>query len=617
MEEIISQRFVFAEIIPYKNYCKISDRDLYVKNIKSSDTEEYFISDYSLTPTVEFNSLTSTVELNRRRPIFLKPKRKNRKTKYFHGNGEEEIIHIDYGTPKINTYNPFITTKERHIKKHYGNAFSEIRVQIIERSIRIKNNKITIKVYRRTKRRDLNWIYFKSSNIIHSITLDLSSGNFTTVNINNGVKIIRRNSFSQLNTMVSSNELFGLQPPGYLLRNNRDELINEFKSIFSEDKFSSAINQTLDFTFSNYSKDKRMFIKFFLNKFIELKKIKTPNDFEFLLVHFYPTEKFLKKNDRKLIASILDFFNIKSKITIKLLHKNPKIDIYTIVNLCKIFGCDYQKYIGNIDDDLILKNYSEVKGNNEILSKGFIGNIKFNFLIKDIEKDILLKLINSLPKDNFILDRKFIGLLIDHFNMINTVRTYDPDYILRAKNYNDLHIEHTELSKIITAINKGWVIEYNFNQEMVTEIEKPITVDIDMSDSEIPIIEHITFKPYLLKREEDYIEEGNFMHHCVASYSDKDRSVIVSIRNDDMSDRITCEFDCQTGICIQAKHFCNALPPGDMELALDKLKEKIKHYSRLGMLHSTEKKKVPVKINGVEIVPEIPHPIFNDHLFGN
>jgi hypothetical protein len=37
---------------------------------------------------------------------------------------------------------------------------------------------------------------------------------------------------------------------------------------------------------------------------------------------------------------------------------------------------------------------------------------------------------------------------------------------------------------------------------------------------------------------------------------------------------------------------------------LELLKEKIQKYARWGLLNWREKKKVPIKINGIEIVPE-------------
>jgi hypothetical protein len=172
---------------------------------------------------------------------------------------------------------------------------------------------------------------------------------------------------------------------------------------------------------------------------------------------------------------------------------------------------------------------------------------------------------------------------------------------MRARTYDEFNAEHMELSKMISFIKKGWVIEYYFNEKMVNEIEKPVKLKINLDNDEFG---EITFYPYILKREEEYDEEGRFMHHCVASYSDKDKSIIVSLRTKNKEDRVTCEFDCQTGTLIQARHFCNKQPPADMELAIEKLKNITKYYARIGMLHSTEKRKVPVKINGVEVTPE-------------
>jgi hypothetical protein len=51
-----------------------------------------------------------------------------------------------------------------------------------------------------------------------------------------------------------------------------------------------------------------------------------------------------------------------------------------------------------------------------------------------------------------------------------------------------------------------------------------------------------------------------------------------------------------------------------MELAVEQLKLKTKKYAKLGMLNNTEKKRVPVKINGIEIKKEVV-PIFPEHLF--
>ena len=618
MKEILSQRFVYAEIVPYKNYCKISDKENYLNDTKYHHTQTDFDKIMS---TDYYDGLKIVTKSNLTRSILLKPKRKNKKTKFFHSEVETPIL-VNYARHDITTYNPYTTTNDRHIKKHYGAPFSEIRVHTIDRSIRVRDNKITIKVYKQTRRRDLNWIYFRKSSTIRSVTLDLTTGNFTTADITNGVRRFRKNSFSNLEQLLTSGQIFGVSSSYSGLTGtvrNKEQVWGQLKNIFCDEEFSSAINSVLGFTYPNYTKNKGVFVELFVKKFVQLKNIKVPNDFEHLLKKYYPTEKFLKKNDRKLIASILDYFGIKSKITIKIIHNHPKMDFFILYNLCKLFGKDFQKYIGNIDErnfvDLydILSNSS--RHTTELLTKEHIINSGTKLIIREEDKDVLLKLINSFVNDKFSMDRNLVNLILDHFNMIEKVREHDYDYPFKARDYNQLHTEHTELSKIVSAIRKGWVIEYKFNEEMVTEIEKPITVSINLNETDNPIYEYITFKPYLLKREEEYIEEGNFMHHCVATYADKERSIIVSIRNDDMSDRVTCEFDCQTGICLQSRHFCNGEPPGDMVLAIDELKEKVKYYARMGMLHAKEKIKVPLMINGKEIKPELPQPSLRDYLF--
>jgi hypothetical protein len=358
-----------------------------------------------------------------------------------------------------------------------------------------------------------------------------------------------------------------------------------------------------------------------LERFVELKKIKVSNDYGIWIKKYYPTEKFLKKNDRKLIASILDMFQIKSKITIKIMHENNKIDIHALSRLCYFFGDNFSKYIGSIDSVHFMNSTYE-----DAIDIGF-PKFKFaqelkkeNFQITNIEKENIVKIINNLNNEirgyqrltnnkETLINHRFIGDLHDHFKMIDKLREFIPDLHLKSKNIDDFDKEHLELSKMIKFIKKGYVIEYQFVDKMVNDVELPIKVKINLNDDELNP-EWVTpeFYPYILKREEDYDEEGNFMHHCVASYSDKEKSIIVSVRTEDKKDRVTCEFDCQTGTLIQARHFCNKQPPADIELAVNILKEKTKHYARMGLLHSLDKKKVPVKINGVEIIPEVKEP---------
>ena len=450
------------------------------------------------------------------------------------------------------------------------------------------------------KERDVNSIYFKKSTSAKSFTFDLSTGNFTIGDVGKTSRF-RKNSFSELKNF-SEGRIFNVQPYSDIEHIKILPFLGEFDDV----EFSDKINRIFNFEDCNYSRTPYKFLENITKKFVEIKQIKVPNNYAELLYGLYPGQKFLNKNEKKLIASILDYFGIKSKITIKLLHKSANIEF--LVRICYLLGNDFSKYVGSIDEEIFL---TQSKGH-IITKQGLISLKKHNFYLTNIEKENLVKVLNSLVSSSEMKIGYFMGDVYDHFKMINTIRDYDPTICLKSKTIEDYNLEHRELGKMISAIRKGWVIEYVFNEKVVKDIEEPISVEIIVDENKT---ENITFYPYILKREEEYIEEGDFMHHCVASYSDKDKSIIVSIRTEDSSDRITCEFDCQTGRCVQSRHFCNAEPPGDMVLALEKLKVKVKKYSSLGLLHASEKRKVPLIINGVEITPEIKraHELFPEY----
>jgi hypothetical protein len=194
--------------------------------------------------------------------------------------------------------------------------------------------------------------------------------------------------------------------------------------------------------------------------------------------------------------------------------------------------------------------------------------------------------------------------------MIEKIRDYNPDCYMKAKTYEEFSTEHSELTKIIQAIKKGWVLEYQYDEKTIQNIEEPLDYIINVGTEDSPVfgtdlsMNGKKLYPHILKREEEYIEEGSFMHHCVASYADKDKSMIVSVRSEDESDRVTIEYDIQSGEPIQKRYFCNGIFPEYFKYPMVILDQKIKKQARWGLLNWKEKKKVPVKINGVEIGPE-------------
>jgi hypothetical protein len=109
------------------------------------------------------------------------------------------------------------------------------------------------------------------------------------------------------------------------------------------------------------------------------------------------------------------------------------------------------------------------------------------------------------------------------------------------------------------------------------------------------------YYPVLLKQEMEYSEEGSHMHHCVASYSNKEISIIVSLRADSVigSERVTNEFDVRDKTCTQSRYFCNQSPPEHFEDALNALKRRIGKYKY--PIKSIEKRVIPLTINGIDV----------------
>jgi hypothetical protein len=576
MEILFSQRHCIAAITPMKDYCPIDGFIEYNPKESLWDDIAHLINHYVIT-------LPAKLQKGKRRLNY-----------YYNNESVDDKVSL-YSCTSSNK--PFYTDKDRHIKAHYGNPYSHIEINLYERSITRKGDRITIKKYHQTKKRKINSIYFKKTTYIYSVTIDLNTGNFTTVITSktgrNTGKQFRTNSFQSLDVVL--NQIMS------------SEYVNNHLKIYNGDErdaYKKEVKRLLNL-------NDGALCNAIIAKFVELKKIKVPNDYMNLLATHYPTEKFLKKNGRKLVASVLDAIGIKSKITIKMLHDNIDTDLGTLYWFCNLLGDEYPKFINNIDCRLFDKPKSGMSPYVGIHYARMREKIK---PLNGKDKETLCFILNDFiaNADEYEKrDSNYVSLIDDHVSMMEKIRPYDADICMKAKTWKDFKEEHREFTNIISMIRKGWVTEYVFNPKMVSDIEKPLTIELS-SDGET-ITE--TFYPYILKREDDYSEEGKFMHHCVATYSDKDKSIIISVRTKDGSDRVTCEFTTQSGHMVQARHFCNQRPPEDMMLAIDQLKVKTLKYARLGLLNCMEKKKTQVKINGIEVPKPPVVPTLNEHLF--
>lgn len=625
-KELLKQRYNFAEIDAYMDYTRLKDKP---KNLMGStfnfdeyDTDD--ISDLDLLRKVLDNrppkSLVRSGGMSFSIPSRSDEKRKNTKFFYTSGDTGENI--------KLNNYfripETFITNKQRHIINHFGRALSNITLTTYERSIFLKGDKLTLKFTTFKKSRYINCRYFKKSSSNCGITFNLKTGDFVTYEGSKKTGRVRKNFFTHLYHMLDSTLLGkATKSVSHNMKDAtfkesirvRENLIKEFDDTTFYETLYHFFNTIEGFstTVPFYSSPKdcsEWLIQNIVALFVKIKGIKVPNDYYRLLTCCYPTKKFLEKNDNKLVAAVLDRVGVKSKQTIRLLHENPNLDLEVLYTLRRYFGDETSKILPNIDSR-IFNTDSQFKTPNLYQSVFSFLNFQKKLKTYDLsksEKYCLIKLLNEFAEQNGgttsnsmffkrdVLNQQ-MNQISDHFNMISQVSEYYPDTKMKAKTWSEFHSEHLELSKLQRTIKRGYIIEYIFDERLVDAIKEPIKTETE------------TFYPILLKQDIEYSEEGSHMHHCVASYSNKEISIIISLRKDDPfgSERVTNEFDVRDKSCLQSRYFCNAAPPENFIEPLEILKKRILEYK--GSIKSLEKKQVPLVINGKQVEPKVVEPL--------
>ena len=476
----------------------------------------------------------------------------------------------------------FITQDEETIKKYYGDQNYQVTSVLCERVARFEDNIFTLKINYFVKTRRKGKKYFSKRFKSEQLKFDLNKGNFLIhkaggISVKNkGTKFVT-NSLSGLRDFLEPS----LVSDFWTLRNmpflKKDEIpmSNQEMGVFIALVFGG-----------NWLTDYKDVINRIFLKFYELKKLKLPDvNGEGLLMCFYPTEKFFKKNDRKVVQSVLDIMGMKDKFTIKLLHKYPYMDLLSLKVLYDLFGGP--RYLSNLDSNIwdilnkrgLCMQFQPTNYNKYMTHR----NVDFNLL--DVEKSNLIKVLNKAHSVD-------IQFLIDHFSMIQKIRKYDSTVYMTSTTQGTMNEEHYRLSEMVSQIKKGYALSYEFDLKMVKNIETPITMN------------GVTYYPHILKSEGEYKEEGNFMKHCVASYYDKDESIIISIRSEDSSDRVTCEYEVKFGGNIQSKYFKNQAPPEHYNEVIRVISRKCSMWALSGKLKYTKQIKTPLIINGVQVKAE-------------
>jgi len=587
--EILKQRINFAYITLYKNYCPlvptIVEEPTFLKN------QMVFKTRNKLSPVnMDLNTIFGYFRIG--------PNNKKTKTKFYYS---DEVSNLTMVCANQKNNGVFFTTNDKHIRRHYMNPFAEITTNIIERVIRKTEDKLILKFYHRERTRTFNSKYFKTRTKIYTLSYSFKNGDITC-GISNTIpnkKSIRyrKNTFTELYNILNT-DLFKFRD----IRGGQDVIKSELNNRVFQETFlenlgegKEIINNLIsphdDSNMTDEIKQKIMELS--VDFLVKHKKIKTPNNYFNLLVEEYPGENFLKKNNRKLILSILDSYGVKSKIVNKIVHENPILSIPDFASFCHLFGPNYHKFITLLTQkelNLFNKENDKTKYHGFCPPKERIKLVRDFNVLSDDEKMNIIKVLKTMDISRRL---KFQSLFKDHISMLEKLKEFYPDMKFRATNITDFNEEHSEFSKLVTLIKKGWMWEYVYDNRMIRNVEDKIQIEHDGNTYE--------FKPVILKREEEYSEEGTYMHHCVGTYASKTTSMIISLRDVNGSDRVTCEVEKKTGDYIQERYFCNGVPPEQFKPALLILSKRIKKFSKQRMLDHLEIKKSKIVINGVEI----------------
>ena len=281
-----------------------------------------------------------------------------------------------------------------------------------------------------------------------------------------------------------------------------------------------------------------------MGTFINLRGIKVPNVWKSLLVNHYPGMRNFRKNKMKLVPAVLDKYRIKSKHTQRLLNGNPNMNITTLRLFFHLLGKDN---IVKVDTDILLESDTytyEYIWIIKDLSRGKLGRRECDiFDEEEYNEDKERKLCESVVKT--LLDisekRRIIQLLnngvgiqeiIDHIVLRERLMVeYNYDHKIRYGTVIEFNRAHFQLTKREEEYKSNTYVKRNFKNKFIENVEQPIEFKGE------------TYFPKVLVDSYDYIEEGSHQKHCISTYVNRTKSVIVSIRKGVVgSERVTCEF---------------------------------------------------------------------------
>lgn len=377
---------------------------------------------------------------------------------------------------------------------------------------------------------------------LYVLDLDLITGDFEVGVIrlfNNNVRkeiVMKKNDFSTLyelyNSSIFSIEVLKKKPETY------DTFSKKFMEILGHDV---VIDHTMcDIENSIYGQ----IIIFHLNKH----SIKWHNNVFYDIVEVYPKKKYLKLNDNKFLAAVLDQLKIKNKKFISVLsNKDGEVYFNSLLFLTKLFGDNYIDYFNKFNWESFLA--VPIRKTNKFTP------------FKKHEKDFILKSINGLISEDELLDETRLDVLAELVFHREFLLKKGFNINLKGKDFDDIIAFRSNFETIKNQIKVGYKRKYVFNKRLVDMIEEPIQIGENI------------FELKILKTEEDFYNEGILMKNCMKTKFQSGLTFIfVTMRNG--RERINLQY--RDGILFQSKGKANSEVPSKFNSAINVLTDRFK-----------------------------------------
>lgn len=396
--------------------------------------------------------------------------------------------------------------KEDFFIENYGNPLCSIKKYYSSLIVETEGNKLSLKLFNGLRERVVGNYYFKLKKNMKFISVNMETGDIYMGEMHDYhkkkkcIKKIKKNTF--------------LGDPINEFRTNVKNIFSNFdvdggvifdQAILTFFKFLEPTNSVNSLTPS------KKLIKFYLDK----KNVKYPNNFGIYFSQWTHENfrKTLRKNNKKVVDTIMKLFGLQGKTIRKALHECKKLQVESLRN-CLIF---FKELIQN-DYDLIL----------EIL------NTSVNFesfpdskIFTKTEMKRVLSIFKEVVQNQTINSYTFT----DHMRMYSQLKDYGEDLKWMSEiSGNVFTDEHLDWTNKLEYFKRG-LYRRKYPRFMYESL-KPIHV------------EGVTYFPILLDETYNYSEETNHQSNCVKTYIGRASSFIISLRLGDSfsEERATIEY---------------------------------------------------------------------------